>query len=109
MFSLPLYYHYITHWVICQGVLEKFLKNFCGILRSTRTIFELTCTAPSPLDTNSIPHFGQNVNSQNAQSLRKKIIEIVHFAEKPALAFVSARRKCQVFLEKFFLLFCTKF
>jgi hypothetical protein len=45
-----------------------------------------------PLDTNSIPHFGQNVNRQNAQSLRKKIAEIGYFAEKPGATVVGARR-----------------
>lgn len=57
-----LHLYYTTKLAVCQEVLEKFLKNFCGILRSTRTIFELTCTVPSPLDTYIISQLAEKVN-----------------------------------------------
>ena len=50
-------------------------------------------TSHRPLTVIIILHFGQNVNRQNAQSLREKIAEIGYFAEMPAAANVGGRRK----------------
>ena len=66
--------YYTTFRGICQEVLEKFLKNFCGILRSTRTIFELTCTVSLPLDIYIISYLWENVNSQIVQTLQRKMM-----------------------------------